>query len=90
MVAALDHYLVEAPRAASALAVAFEATVTAIGKAPAAGSPRYAQLLDVEGLRHRKISRFPYLVFYVEGPAAIAIVRVLHEGRDIPSVLVPE
>lgn len=85
MVAALDHSLAEAPRAAAALASAFEATVRSIARAPAAGSPRYAQELDVAGLRHRRTRRFPYLVFYVEGATAIAIVRVLHESRDIPA-----
>ena len=58
-----------------------------IDEAPRLGSPRYAATLGTPNLRHRKIGRFPYLVFYVELDDRIDIVRVLHAARDIPAWL---
>lgn len=58
-----------------------------VGNRPAIGSPRYGDLLGIEGLRSRKLSRFPFLVFYVEGKDRIEIWRVLHAKRDIPAWL---
>ena len=88
--AALDHYLSEAPEVAPALVSAVEATLASIGNTPAIGSARYARLLDIPELRFRKTRRFPYLVFYIEGPRVIAILRVLHESRDIPAGFEPD
>ena len=58
-----------------------------IGEAPRRGSPRYAATLGTPNLRHRRIGRFPYLVFYLELDDHIEIVRVLHTARDIPTWL---
>ena len=49
------------------------------------GSPRYADELDIPGLRFRSAGKFPYLVFYVETEAEIDVWRVLHGARDIPA-----
>lgn len=87
---ALDHYLMEAPRVVDRLLAALEKTVKAIEKHPAAGSPRYAMALGIPGLRHRPVGRFPYLVFYLEGPKDISVLRVLHVSRDIPTDFEPE
>jgi toxin ParE1/3/4 len=59
----------------------------AIAGRPASGSPRYADLLGVAGLRSRKLHRYPYLVFYVEHENHIDVWRVLHAQRDIPASL---
>ena len=56
----------------------------AISDHPGAGSPRYADLLGIEGLRSRKLRRYPYLVFYLERADHIDVWRVLHAQRDIP------
>ncbi len=53
-------------------------------KMVAAGSPRYAQELDIPGLRSRTVRRFPYLLFYVERVADIDIWRAVCAARDIP------
>ena len=58
-----------------------------IVEAPRHGSPRYAETLGTPNLRHRKIRRFPYLVFYIELDDRIDVVRVLHAARDIPAWL---
>ena len=58
-----------------------------IVEAPLHGSPRYAETLSMPNLRHRKIGRFPYLIFYIELDDHIDVVRVLHAVRDIPAWL---
>ncbi len=55
-----------------------------ISARPASGSTRYAHELDLPGLRHRKMARFPYLIFYVDRPDHIDVWRILHARRDIP------
>jgi toxin ParE1/3/4 len=64
-----------------------ERAFDAIRTTPAAGSPRYAHELGIKGVRNRKLRRYPYLVFYVEQPDRIDILRVLHAHRDIPAQL---
>lgn len=55
-----------------------------IARSPAAGSPRYAQELNLPGLRCWPLARYPYLVFYVEGEDHVDVWRVLAAPRDIP------
>ncbi len=54
-----------------------------VARRPSFGSTSYAELTGVDGLRHRQVSRFPYLLFYLELEHAIVLVRVLHERRDV-------
>ncbi len=58
-----------------------------IARHPATGTPRYAQELNLPGLRSWPMTRYPYLVFYVEHPDRIDVWRVLHGKRDIPDWL---
>jgi len=82
---AVAHYLVEdAEAAALGFIDALEKAYSHIGRHPATGSPRYAQELNLPGLRSWPLTRYPYLVFYVEGPDHIDVWRVLHRQRDIP------
>lgn len=64
---------------------ALEQAFTHIGRQPATGSPRYAHALNLPGLRHWGLSKYPYLVFYVKGPDHIDVWRVLHAECDIPA-----
>jgi len=85
---ALRHYLDEggvelALRFIDALETAF----AHLRNHPSSGSPRYATLLDLPGLRTRPLHRFPYLLFYVEIDGGIDVWRVLHDKRDIPASL---
>lgn len=57
---------------------------------PHIGSPRYAHALNIPGLRHRKLRRYPWLVLYVAREDEIEIVRVLDARRDIPATLVDD
>lgn len=83
---AVAYYLAEA-----ATSVAFdfidelEQAYTHIGRYPGTGSPRYGHELNLSGLRSWSLSRYPYLVFYVERPDYIDVWRVLHGQRDIPA-----
>lgn len=86
--AATDFYETEAgPEVASRFLDAVEAMHEAIGRHPKAGSARYGYETGIAGLRSRPVPRFPYLIFYVEAPGRIEILRVLHAQSDIPAWL---
>jgi toxin ParE1/3/4 len=85
---AVDFYLVEAGEAVALRFIdALESALRFIGRNPAAGSPRYAQELELPGLRSRLLARFPYVVFYVERDRDVDVWRVLHAKQDIPAWL---
>lgn len=85
---AIDHYLGEGAEAAALGFVdALEAAYAHIGCHPATGSPRYGHELDLAGLRSWPLTRYPYLVFYLERSDCIDVWRVLHAQRDIPAWL---
>ena len=65
---------------------AMRACYEAIADRPGTGS-RFGELLGIEGLRVRKLGRFPFLAFYLEYEGHIAVWRVLHAQRDIPATL---
>lgn len=56
-----------------------------IGRHPATGSMRYGHEIDLPGLRSWALTRYPYLVFFVERPDHVDVWRVLHSQRDIPA-----
>jgi len=64
-----------------------EEVIERIAAWPSSGSPRFSELLRLPGLRSWKLSRFPYLIFTMELPDRITVMRILHERRDIPSTL---
>jgi toxin ParE1/3/4 len=86
--AALDHYLSEAGGEIAARFVgSVERAINHVGRHPHHGSLRFAYELDVPDLRCWPLSRFPYLVMYVERDTEVDVLRVLHTRRDIPSTL---
>jgi toxin ParE1/3/4 len=81
---AVTHYAREAGfEIALSFREALREAYRAIADHPGAGSPRYADLLAIKGLRSRKLAGYPYLVFYVERGDHIDVWRVLHGQRDI-------
>ena len=64
---------------------ALESACRLIATRPATGSPVYGHELGLPGLRHRKLKRYPYLVFYVDRGDHVDVWRVLHAQRDIPA-----
>ena len=88
---AIRHYLEqEVPTAALGFVDAVEHAYAHISKHPGTGSPRYAHELGIPELRSRPLSKYPYLVFYVERPDHIDVWRVLHMKRDIPVWMITE
>lgn len=82
---AVAHYVAEdAEAAALGFIDALEKAYSHIGRHPATGSPRYAHELNLAGLRS-PLTRYPYLVFYVESSDHIDVWRVLHGQRDLPA-----
>lgn len=83
---ALAYYIDEgAEQAALGFVDALEDAFAHIARHPATGSPRYAHELNLPGLRAWPLTRFPYLVFYVEHADHVDVWRVLHQRRDIPA-----
>jgi toxin ParE1/3/4 len=83
---AIAYYLSEASEAvALGFIDALEEAYRHVGRQPATGSPRYAHELNLPGLRAWSLTRYPYLVFYVERPDHSDVWRVLHGQRDIPA-----
>jgi toxin ParE1/3/4 len=83
---ALAYYMAEdAEAAALGFIDALEQAYAHIGRHPATGSPRYAHELNLAGLQFWPLTRYPYLVFYVERSDHVDVWRVLHGQRDIPA-----
>ena len=83
---AVAYYLEEgATSAALDFIDALEQAYTHISRHPGTGSPRYGHELDLLGLRSWALSRYPYLIFYIERQDHIDVWRVLHGQRDIPA-----
>lgn len=68
-----------------AFTAALEAAAELISTHSGIGSPRYATVLNLAGLRFWPVRKFPHLVFYIEHEAHVDIWRVLHGERDIPA-----
>ncbi len=81
---AIAYYLEEgAIPAALGFIDALEQAYSHIGRHPATGSPRYAQELQLPGLRVWPLRGYPQLVFYTEQQDHIDVWRVLHGQRDV-------
>ena len=84
--AAIEHY---ASLAGEEVVLGFidalEEVYRLIASHPAAGSPLYGHELGLPGLRHRRLKRYPYLVFYIDRGEHVDVWRVLHAQRDIPA-----
>jgi toxin ParE1/3/4 len=85
---ALGYYVQEAGTAvAQRFVTALERATDSIAKNPRSGSLRFAYELEIPDLRCWPLSRFPYLVFYVDRAEHVDVWRVLHTRRDIPATL---
>lgn len=83
---AVGYYLREATGAvALGLIDELERAFGHILRHPESGSPRYAQELDLPGLRHWLLGTYPYMIFYMAREDHVDVWRVLHGERDIPA-----
>jgi toxin ParE1/3/4 len=89
---AIDYYVAEAGQSvAQGFIDALASACEHIGRHPASGSPRYALMLRIPGLRSWPLDRYPHVVFYFERADRVEIWRVLHGAQDLPaSLLVSE
>jgi toxin ParE1/3/4 len=87
--AAIDYYqsVSDSDILANRFIDALEHATHHIERRPGTGSPRYANTLNLSGLRCWPLSRFPYALFYLEHPTHLAVLRVLHTQSDIPASL---
>jgi toxin ParE1/3/4 len=85
--AAIDYYIEHAPKVVERFMNAVDRVMFLIGDSPGIGSPTFAEVLDIPGLRYRAITSFPYAVLYQESDHDIRVLRVLHHGRDIMSLI---
>ena len=82
---AFEHYLSTAgPGVADGFMDALATAYSHITRHPRTGSSRYGFQLGIPGLRSWPLNRYPYLVFYLEMPREIDVVRVLHGAMDLP------
>ena len=76
------------PVAALRVLDAIELTCDVLSRMPGIGSPRYAEIPLVCGIRMLAIKDFEkYLLFYLESEDCVDVIRVLHGARDIPEAL---
>jgi toxin ParE1/3/4 len=76
---AIDHLLNEStPDVAARFVDAIERALVQVGRHPHSGSLRFAYELDIPELRSWPLTRFPYLVFYIESESEIDVWRLLH------------
>lgn len=87
---ALAYLLMENPAAASSFLDTIERDFDTRSRQPGIGSLRYADILPIEGLRMWPVTGFPWLIFYLERSNHLDVIRVLHNRRDIPSLLSDE
>ena len=83
---AVDSYLSEASRTVALRFIeALRQVYQQIAEHPLAGSPRYGHELDLPGLRSCRLSKFPYMVFYLTTETSVDVWRVLHSRQDMAS-----
>jgi plasmid stabilization system protein ParE len=84
---AIHYYVQHAPHVASRFVRSIDAAIELIGRSPNLGSAAFAEALDIEGLRFRVVRSFPYALFYLELESEVSVIRFLHHGRDVMSLI---
>ena len=86
-----DYIAADSPDAAERFLDAVQKAFDLIGGQPGIGSRRYAHLPMWEDLRLWPVPGFErHLIFYVERPGHVDVLRVLHGARDIPAALMDD
>lgn len=80
-----DYLSTAGSDAAIAFVDTLERSIGHISRHPGSGSPRYAHELNIPGLLHWSLRKFPHLIFYIEYSGHVEVWRVLHSHSDIPS-----
>lgn len=84
----VEYYRLEAGHdVAQRFSAALRAALGSLRDHPDFGSPRFATLTGLVGLRAWPIIGFPYLIFYRTLGDEVFILRILHTARDVPARL---
>jgi toxin ParE1/3/4 len=85
---AAEYYAAEAgAEVAFSFIEALRSALQMVGRRPRTGSPAWGHELDLPGLRARRVGRYPYLIFYAERADHVDVWRVLHEQRNLGSLV---
>lgn len=88
---ALAHWLDQGgPALAGRFIDALQQALEHLSAHPGSASPRWGHELGLPGLRAWPLTRFPYLIFFVERPGHLDVWRVLHQRRDLPQGLLDD
>ena len=63
------------------------AALDAIGRMSGAGTPRVGELVEIPGLRYRRVAGFSCGWFYFIADDAVDVVRLLADAQDLPATL---
>ena len=89
--AALAYYMTEAGAdTALAFVEQLEQANHRISHDPAIYSPRWGTELNFPGSRSLRVSKFPFVILYIEQADHIDIWRVLQAQQDIPAFLLDD
>ena len=79
------------PEAADRYVDAVEAHLRLLSRSPRQGGPYKTSNPRLKGLRRLNVTGFPnYLIFYLDLPDHIHVLRILHGARDLPAILKDE
>lgn len=85
--ALLNYELQNAEQAVDGCLDALAKAYQQISMFPKTGSTRTGNEVNLQGLRSWPLTKYPYLLFYVEENDQIDCWRLLHEKRDISAFL---
>lgn len=63
------------------------AALEAIGSMPGAGTPRVGEVVDVPGLRYRRVPGFPCGWLYFIADDGVDVIRLLADAQNLPAIL---
>jgi plasmid stabilization system protein ParE len=84
---AIDYCVDHAPHVVDRFMLAVDRAMATIGRRPRTGSPGFSEVLDIPDLRYQTVKSFPYAIFYQEFQTEVPVLRVLHHGRDVMSLI---
>lgn len=85
--ASAAYYAVDSITTANRFVLAIQNALDLVSRHPEIGSIKYASPASEPGLRSVVVKRFPYLIFYLNQPEEIFVVRIMHMAKDIPESL---
>ena len=83
-----DYFATDSLEAAIRFLETTETTIQFLAESPSIGTPFKIDHPDLSNLRTIRVQGFPnHVIFYVEHPNAIEVVRIMHGARDLDTEL---